>query len=133
MIFEIEITRFRPEPVTSRTTASSAGGADAAVRTAADADACVLVAWSKGEVSLGEMHIWLANDRALVRLDEHRDWHASGPATLASAPAGDVWFRDSDGAQFPAQAAETVSRALAFEALGHWLCTGEMVPNLVWN
>lgn len=124
----------RPKPVTSSTRVSTADEAWAVARAAGTRDPCVLlVARHGGRVSHGDFNIWLAGDRALVRLDEHREWHAMDPAPGASAAGGDTWFRDSDGAAFPAQAAETVARSQALEALDDWLRTGEMSPALTWT
>jgi hypothetical protein len=77
----------------------------------------VLVAHHDGAVSPGEFHIWLSAGRALVRLDEHREWHAMDSAHAGFAAGGDAWFADSDGTTFPAQTAETVSRPQAVNAL----------------
>jgi hypothetical protein len=132
MIYEIEITRFAPGPVASVTTTGSAAEVARVVR----ADVCepcvVLVAHHDGAVSRGEFHIWLAAGRALVRLDEHREWHAMDPAWAEFAADGDAWFRDSDGTNFPAQAAETISRSQAIDVLAFWLATGQMLPTLTW-
>lgn len=111
MIYEIEIARFAPRPVASVTTTGIAAEAERVVR----ADVCdpcvVLVAHHDGAVSRGEFHIWLSVGRALVRLDEHREWHAMDPAWAEFAAGGDAWFRDSDGTTFRAQAAEAISRS----------------------
>lgn len=133
MMYEIEITRFKPEPVTIRADVSSATEAEAMTRERADGMSYVLVARHEGEVSWGDVHLWLAGDRALVRCDEHREWYARDPAWAEVGTASDVWFIDSDGTPFPAPGAETVSRSTAFEALDHWLRTGEMLPSLVWD
>lgn len=133
MTYDIEIADFTPDVRTSRTVVGTAEEVWAAARTAEARDPCVLlVGRHEGSLSYGDFHIWLAGDRAVVRLDEHREWFAMDPAQVASTAGGDVWFRDSDGA-FPAQDAETVSRPRAFEALDHWLRTGEMLPSLTWT
>lgn len=93
----------------------------------------VLVARHDGAVSRGEFHIWLSAGRALVRLDEHREWHAMDSAWPEFAAGGDAWFSDSNGTAFPAQAAETVSRSHAMDALAFWLQTGQMLPSLTWT
>lgn len=97
------------------------------------ATSVLLVGRHETNVSWGDFYIWLADDRALVRLYEHGERYAIDPARGASPAAGDTWFKDSDGSAFPAQDAETVSRSQAFEALGHWLRTGEMLTNLAWG
>ena len=130
--YDIEITTFTPDLHTSRTVVDTAEEAWAAARAAETIDDCVLlVGCHTQEVSYGDFYIWLAGDRASVRLDEHRDWYASDPAWVASAAPMDTWFRDADG-PFPAQNAETISRAQAFEALEYWLQTGKMLPSLTW-
>ncbi len=132
MMNEIEITHFEPEPITTRSTVNSASEAEALVREGADTASYVLVARHEGEVSLGEFHIWLSGDRAIVRLDEHRERYATHPARISSIGGGEIWFRDVDGMPFPAQVAETVTRSRALEALNQWLRTGEMLPGLAW-
>jgi hypothetical protein len=115
MIYEIEITRFAPEPVASVTTTGIAAEAERVVRADAGEPCVVLVAHHDGAASRGEFHIWLSAGRALVRLDEHREWHAMEPAWAEFTAGGDAWFRDSDGTEFPAQAAETISRSRAMD------------------
>jgi hypothetical protein len=132
MMYEIEITCFEPEPVTMRANVSSATEAEAMTRERDDGTSYVLVARHEGEVSWGDVHLWLAGDRALVRCDEHREWHACDPAWAEVGTASEVWFIDSDGTPFPAAGAETVSRAQAFAALAYWLRTGGMLPTLRW-
>lgn len=110
---------------------STAEEAWTAARAAEACDPCVLLVGRHAEnVSHGDFCIWLARDRAYVRLDEHRERYAMDLARTAST--GDTWFRDSDGTTFPAQGAETVSRSQAFTALDYWLRTGGMLPSLTW-
>jgi hypothetical protein len=132
MIYDIEITDFAPDARTSRTVVSTAEEAWDAVRAAEACDPCVLLVARREEgVSYGDFHVWLAGDRACARLDEHREWFAMDHAWVTSEAAGETWFTDTDG-PFPAQTAETISRSQAFEALGHWLRTGEMLTSLMW-
>lgn len=96
MTYEIEITGFAPDPRTSRTVVDTAEEAWTAARVAEARDPCVLlVGRHEGNVSYGDFHICLPGDRALVRLDEQRDWHAMYPAWVASAAPMDTWFRDA--------------------------------------
>ena len=133
MIYDIEITDFAPDARASRTVVSTAEEAWTAARAAETLDSCVLlVGQHAGNVSYGDFHVWLAGDRACVRLDEHREWYAMDAAWVAPAAAGETWFRDSDGTPFPAQAGETVSRSQAIAALDYWLRTGEKLPSLTW-
>jgi hypothetical protein len=132
--YDIEITGFAPDARTSRTAVSTAEEAWTAARAAEARDPCVLLVGRRsGNVSHGDFHVWLAGDRALVRLDEHREWRAMDPARVASAEMGDTWFRDSDGTPFPAQDAEAVSRSQAMDALAFWLKAGQMLPGLTWT
>jgi hypothetical protein len=134
MIYDIEITDFAPDARTSRTVVSTVEEAWATTRAAEAVDPCLLlVGRHEEDISYGDLHIWLAGDRAVVRLDEHREWYAMDDAHAASAAAGDTWFRDSEGTSFPAQNAETISRSHAFTALDYWLRTGGMLPSLTWT
>lgn len=129
--FELQITRCVPDVVEEHLAARDADEADAMVR--ARADACLVLATQRdGERYGDDFYVWLAGDRALLRRDEHREWYATDPAWIASAGSGEAWFADSDG-PFPVQAAETVSRAQALEALGYWLRTGGLLPSLTWE
>ena len=130
--FEIEITRFEPGLATSRTTTSDAGEAELAVRLGAREACVILVARHDGAISRGELHVWLAGGRALVRLDEHREWYATDPAWSASAAPPEWEFRDSDGTSFSAPTSETVSRSQAMDVLTFWPRAGEMLPGLTW-
>jgi hypothetical protein len=81
-------------------------------------------------VSYGEFHAWLSGDRALVRIDEHREWYAREPVR----PKGDpVEFFDEGEVSFAAPRGATVSREQALAALAHWLATGDMLRTLVWE
>lgn len=80
-----------------------------------------------------DFYLWLAGDRALLRIDQHREWLASDPAWASSAGEGEMEFSDENGSSFPMPLAETVSRAQALDALAHWLRTGEMLPDLAWR
>jgi hypothetical protein len=133
MSFEIEITRFEPELATSRTTTSDAGEAELAVRTGAGEACVILVARHDGAISLGELHVWLAAGRALLRVDEHREWYATDPAWSASAASPESEFRDSDGTSFSTPTSETVSQSQALDAMAFWLRAGEMLPDLTWT
>lgn len=131
--YDVEITTFDSGPRTSRVVVDTAGEAWTAARAAAAIDPCVLlIGCQTGEVSYGDFHVWLAGDRALLRLDGHREWHATDPAHDASDAARPVEFRAPDGTCFSAPRAGTVTRSGAFEALSSWLRTGEMPPGLLW-
>jgi hypothetical protein len=132
--YDIEITAFAPDARTTRTVVSTAEEAWTTARAAEACDPCVVRGGRHEDgVSHGDCHLWVAGDRALVRLDAHREWHAMNHAHGVSEAGGDVWFTDSDGTAFPAQAAETVLRPQGFEALSHWLRTGQMLPSLTWT
>lgn len=81
-------------------------------------------------VSHGEIYVWLSSDRAVVRIDEHREWYAREPVL----PTGDpVEFYDEHGASFMESRAATISRLQALAALAHWLATGRMLSSLSWE
>jgi hypothetical protein len=103
------------------------------VRTGAREPCVVTVAHRDGKVSYGEFHLWLSSGRALVRLDEHREWHATDRDGAATGGSGDVEFRDTDGSAFSASFGETVTRSQALDALAFWLRTGGMLPDLTWS
>lgn len=133
MIYDIQITDFAPDARISQTVVSTAEEAWATARVAEAIDPCVLlVGCCLENVSYGDFQIWLAGGRALVRLDEHREWYAIDSVWATSTAAGDTWFRDSDGTSFLAQAAKRVSRSQAFAALDYWLRTGGKLPSLTW-
>lgn len=131
MTFDLEITCCTPHPVTERLTARDAAEAESVVRACADSLCFVMAAQRDGDRHGDDFYVWLASDRALLRRDEHREWHALD-REWASA-AGDLWFTDADGTPFPAQNGETVSRSQAFDALFFCLRTGELLPSLEWN
>jgi hypothetical protein len=134
VIYDVEITGFAPDARTLSARVDTAEDAWSAARAAQARDPCVLlVARHEANVSRGDFYIWLQGDRALVRLDEHREWFAMDPARAASTSGSDAWFTDSEGTMFPAQDAETLARSQAFQALDHWLRTGEMLPGLTWT
>ena len=53
----------------------------------------------------------------------------TGTLSLRTAAAAGRGFRRTT---FPAQAAETLSRPQAMDALTFWLQTGQMLPSLTW-
>jgi hypothetical protein len=129
--FDLEITCRAPEAVTEHLSARDAAQAEATVRARADALCCVLATRRDGERYGDDFYVWLADDRALLRRDEHREWYAHDPARVSAA--GETWFTDADGSLFPAQNGETVSRAQALDALSFWLRTGNLLPGLAWS
>lgn len=132
MMYEIEITRIEPQPITTRTTTSSASEAEALVRRGAGDPCVVTVAHHEGEISVGEFRIWMASGRAVVRLDEHRDWYAADSEAAAPDSEREMTFIDDDGSFFDAPASGTVSQSQALDALGFWLGTRKKLPTLTW-
>ncbi|MBB4634291.1 Imm1 family immunity protein [Longimicrobium terrae] len=131
--YDVEITTFASGLHTSRAVVHTAGEAWAAAREAEALNACVLlVGCQTRDVSYGDFHVWLAGDRAFLRLDEHREWYARGSALDQSNAESPVEFRTLDGTYFSVPRADTVTRSQAFEALDSWLQTGEMPPSLHW-
>lgn len=131
--FDVEITRFAPEPIAERFTTSNPGEAEAMVRERADEVCFVMVTQREGDLFGDDFYLWLAGGRACVRRDEHREWYAIDPAWAVSAAGGDRWFRDEEGTWFPVQDGETLSPSQALDALGYWLRTGELLPTLTWT
>jgi hypothetical protein len=90
----------------------------------------IMAAEHANGVSHGEFYAWLSGDRALVRVDEHREWYAHELVR----PGGDpVEFYDEDGESFTQSREATISRPQALAALTHWLSTGRMLPALTWE
>lgn len=133
MTYDIEITDFAPDARMSRATVSTPQEAWIAARAAEALDPCMLlVSRLGGNVNWGDFYIWLAGDRALVRVDEHRDWYATDPLMTVAEADTELEFRDTHGTFFELFA-KTVSRAQAFAALDYYLRTGEMLPSLTWR
>lgn len=138
MTFEVEITRFFPEPGTVRTRVETVGDAEAVVRAGAGEIECVLVAQGDGDRSADEFYdlqrggrIWVARGRALVWRDAHREWYATDP-TDAVAGRGEVFFVIQTARRFRAGYRDRFALQ-GFDALALWLRTGEMLPSLTWG
>jgi hypothetical protein len=90
--YDIGITDFAPDARVTRAVVRTAVDAWTAARVAEACDSCVLLVGRHADnASHGDFHVWLAGDRALVRLDEHRDWYATDPEA-GSAGDGEVEF-----------------------------------------
>jgi hypothetical protein len=126
--FEAEITSSRQSSVTKRGLLLAAE-IELHAREVGEAGR-IMVADQASGVSYGELCAWLSGDRALVRVDEHREWYAREPVP----PKGDpVEFDDEDGGSFVEARGATISRQQALTALTHWLATGGMLRTLVWE
>lgn len=130
--FDVEITRFAPEPVVRRTAGVDADTAVALVRAAGEEPCVVLVTQLTVRGAGEDFYLWLAADRAIVRRDAHREWYARERATAPGSGDVEIPFIDDDGSSFAEPASNTVSRADALSALAYWLRTGELTPTLGW-
>jgi hypothetical protein len=82
------------------------------------------------QVSHTDLLLWVAGDRARVRVDEHREWYAVDASAAPSDAV--VEFVDSDGSTFTERLNETVSRQQAMIALADWLDGEEKTSLLTW-
>jgi hypothetical protein len=133
VFYDIEITDFTSGGRTSRTVVSTAEEAGTQARAAESIDQCLLLVGRHAEnVSHDDFHLWLAGSRAFLRLDGHRDWYATDPGAAPAQDGTEVELSDLDG-RFSVPFSRTLSRTQGFEALLHWLRTGEMMPGLAWR
>lgn len=134
MTYEIEITRFVPEPVTERFTAATSG--DAALRTqlADTVEFVVFVAALDRErkVDCGNFYVWCNSERALIELHEHHEHYATD-SQIDPGQNREVLFRGEDGGSFSVSYQRTVSRDQAMTALHFWLPAQKRIPRLVWT
>jgi len=134
MTYEVEITRFTPDPVTERFIAATSG--DAAQRTQLDNTTgfVVFVAALDRErkVDWGNFYVWCNPERALIELHEHCEHYATDPQLL-SGQNREVSFRDEDGSAFSVPYRQTISRDQAMAALHFWLPAQKHTPELVWT
>lgn len=133
MTYEIEITRFAPEPVTEYFTAATPG--DAVLRTQPD-DAVEFVVFvaaldRERKVDWGNFYVWCNSERALIELHEHCEHYATD-SKLAPEQNREVSFRDEDGSRFSVPYELTVTRDQAMAALHFWLPAQKHTPELVW-
>lgn len=131
-MYEIEITRFQPQPVRPSFSLADAAETSTVVAGVDDEKAVIFVANIRDRMDYGNFYVWLCAGRAYVRLDEHREHYASA-RDAATPPQGEVLFLDEDGSTFSALLAATVSVRSAKEALAHWLATGHATNALQWS
>lgn len=131
-MYEIEITRFQPQPIVQKFSLAEAAEASTLVSGVDDETAVIFVADIRDRVDYGNVYVWLCAGRAYVRLDEHREHYASF-RDIAAIPRGEAVFFDEDGSTFSTSLAATVSVALAKDALAHWLTTGRATTALLWS
>jgi hypothetical protein len=81
--------------------------------------------------SYGNFQAWFCGNRALVRLDEHREHYATSPYPPSSGPA-EIEFEDWIS-NFNMPSTSTVSLQEASQAFVHWMTTGEMIGSLEWS
>jgi hypothetical protein len=132
-VLELEADTFAPEHRRVRRAELTPEAVGDAVREAALAPAAYVLVSDLAARAAGDFIVWLAGDRARVRLDLHREWYATRPGATPGSVETLVPFRDSDGSEFHERLADTVSRDQAVEAFFHWLRTGEMDPALAWK
>lgn len=131
-MYEIDITRFQPQPILQKFSLAEAAEASSVVSGVDDETAVIFVADIRDQIDYGNFYVWLCAGRAYVRLDEHREHYGSFP-DVTTIPRGEAVFFDEDGATFSASLAATVSVASAKEALAHWLATGRATTALMWS
>ena len=98
----------------------------------------VELSWGRGNLSFGEFMIWLSDERALVRLDEHREHYATDSSITYDIRQGSVTFQDVGQWGFGTEIYtqnfdQTVTKAQALAAALHWLETGEKSESLQWT
>jgi hypothetical protein len=131
-MYEIEITRFQPQPILQKFSLAEAAKALTVVSRVDDETAVIFVADIRDQTDYGNFYVWLCAGRAYVRLDEHRE-HFGSVLDVTTIPPGEAIFYDEDGSTFIASLAATVSVASAKEALAHWLATGRATTALLWS
>jgi hypothetical protein len=131
-MYEIEITRFQPQPILQKFSLVEAAEALIVVSDVDDEKAVIYVADIRDQNDHGNFYVWLCAGRAYVRLDEHRE-HYGSFRDVTMIPRGETVFFDEDGSTFTASLAATISVASAKEALAHWLATGQATAALLWS
>ncbi|RJF72363.1 hypothetical protein D3875_13195 [Deinococcus cavernae] len=84
------------------------------------------------------MLIWLNAERAIFRLDEHREHYATDPDVFFDITQLSETFvnppeNDFQGNTFVEDFHHTVTKAQALAAALHWLDTGEKLESLNWS
>jgi hypothetical protein len=131
-MYEIEITRFQPQPTMQRFSLDRAAEASTVVAGVDDETAVIFVANIRDRIDYGNFYVWLCAGRAYVRLDEHREHYASF-RDATTIPLGEAIFFDEDGSRFSTSLATTVNVISAKEALAFWLATGKATTALLWS
>jgi hypothetical protein len=131
-MYEIEITRFKPQPTLQKFSLADAAEASSIVSSVDDETAVIYVADIRNHVDCGNFYVWLCAGLAYVRFDEHRE-HYGSFRDFTTIPHGEAKFFDEDGSTFSASRAATISVASAKEALSHWLATGRATIALLWS
>lgn len=131
-MYEIEITRFQPQPIKQSLSLADAEEASTVLLSVEDETALIFVADIRGRIDYGNFYIWISAGRAIVRLDEHREHYACARDAAAMSNCEAV-FIDEDGSTFYAPLDTTVSVSSAKEALAHWLATGTATTAFLWS
>lgn len=131
-MYEIEITRFKPQPTLQKFSIADAAEASNVVSGVDHETAFIYVADIRDHVDYGNFYVWRCAGRAYIRLDEHRE-HYGSFRDVTTIPRGEAEFFDEDGSTFSVSLAATISVASAKEALAHWLATGLATTALLWS
>ena len=91
----------------------------------------MLVAALGQGVDHGNFLIWGNGQKAIVKLQEHRDFMAIHSENGEDESA--VMFFDSDGSDFTEQMCNTIRHDAAIDALLYWLQSMERTPDLIWR
>lgn len=131
MNYEIEVTTFAPRLAAHQFETADPVKAASYLDEQLESICCVVVAASESEVDLGNFILWLSGERALVRLDEHREHFASSPNI--DGRNSPIVFRDDDGSSFSVAVERTVARQDAVAALRFWLSSQARTASLNWD
>ncbi|WP_146009539.1 hypothetical protein [Deinococcus planocerae] len=130
-MFEVEIIRFTSGRRLENLSFESEAEVLEAIQPVGDPPTFYAFNRVKGRLSLSFFMVWFSGDRALVRLDKHREHYATDSA-LGTSDADEVIFDDGTEV-FTRRWDETVTREQAQAAFSHWLTTGGRLESLAWS
>lgn len=130
-VFEVEIIRFVSGRRLENLSFKNAEEVLETIREVNDLPTFYAVNHREGRWSLGFFMVWFSGDRALVRLDEHREHYATDPS-LKNSDADEIIFDDATET-FTWRRDETVTREQAQAAFSYWLRTGTQIKSLAWS
>lgn len=133
MTYQIEITRFVPEPIKAehRVDTPDAASQPLQLDGATSFVAFVAALDLERHVDWGNFYLSCNGDRALVVLHEHCEHTATDPDLMPGA-GPDVLFHDGDGISFSVPFHQTVTPAQGLAALSSWLPNQKQTPALKW-